>query len=99
MAAQCARLRELDEAPFAVEPVLGEDQDDSLGAAQLAIKLALPSRARLDACVLVEIEKRIGETARSQPREQALRLTLVMTRMAYEDSRHPPHLDPSTGLR
>ena len=52
-----AGLGELGEAPLALEPIGGEDQNDRLGAGDLPIKRALPIAAGGDARVLVKIRK------------------------------------------
>src|SRR2546429_2857714 len=78
--AERARLRELGKAPFAVEPVGREDQDDRLGASDLAIERALPVSARREPNVLVEVEKNLDETLRVQPLENACGLLLVAGR-------------------
>jgi hypothetical protein len=50
-------LGELGEAPLALEPIGGEDQNDRLGAGDLAVERALPIAAGREARVLVEVEK------------------------------------------
>jgi hypothetical protein len=86
--AERARLREFDEAPFTVEPVFGEDQNDGIGARNLAIERAFPVRTGLDAGMLIEVKEGFLEAIRMQPGEQARSLLGVPARMADENVRN-----------
>src|ERR1700704_4797903 len=65
--AERARLSKLDKAPFAVEPIGGEDQDDGVGAVDLLIKLPFPVCSGRNAGVLVDIEKDAFEALVGEP--------------------------------
>jgi hypothetical protein len=53
--AESAGLREFGEAPFAVNPIFREDDDDGVGAGDFAVERALPIRAGSKAGVLIEV--------------------------------------------
>ena len=97
--AESARLSEFRETPFAVKPILGEDQQHCVGAGHFAIKRALPIGAGSQARVLIEIEKRLGETVGVQPREQARGLLRIAAGMADENLRHRRVLGEDTSGR
>jgi hypothetical protein len=69
--AQRARLGEFGEAPFAVEPVFGQNQNDRFGPGDFAIECALPVGARSQSGVLVEVEKGFSKTMRMQAGSRA----------------------------
>ncbi len=83
-----ARLGELGEAPFRIEPIPGQDQDHRLGAVELVIELLLPALPRRDALVLVDVEETLLEALGLQPGEYLLRLLTVPARMGDKDARH-----------
>src|ERR1035441_2342897 len=72
--AERARLGEFGEAPFAVEPVLGQNQNDRFGPRHFSIEGAFPIGAGRETGVLIEVEKGLDKTIRVQAGEQARRL-------------------------
>jgi hypothetical protein len=80
--AESPRLGEFDKAPFAVEPVFGEDQDDRLGANQFAVKLLFPVGAGRNAAMLVDIQEGLIKALGAQPGDQSLGLIDIQAGMA-----------------
>ena len=85
---QCARLRELGEAPLRIEPVRREQQQHQVAARYLLVEPPLPVLPNGQPGVLVEVEEDALVAFRSQPVLQFLRRHLVTARMADEDGGH-----------
>ena len=75
--AQGPRLGEFGKAPFAVEPVLGQNQNDRFGGRNLPVESFFPVRARRQAGVLVEVQKGLDKAVGMQPGKQSRRLFTV----------------------
>jgi len=86
--AERAHWGEFGEAPFGLEPVPGQDQDDRLCTLHLAVERALPiAPGGMPAC-LSKIEERLLESDRGEPCLDLCRLCLVAAGMRNEDARH-----------
>jgi hypothetical protein len=94
--AQRPRLGELGEAPFALQPVRRQDQDDGVGAVDLLVERPLPVGAGLDAGMLVDVEERLVEAVRLEPRHDVGGDFIVEAGMGDENPRHEAKLGPSS---
>nr|WP_291746218.1 hypothetical protein [Bauldia sp.] len=76
-----ACLSELGKAPFGIEPVRRQEQDDRLRPLQFVVKPLLPPLAGRDAEMLVDIEKAVFEAPALEPGEQIPGFRIVATGM------------------
>ena len=86
--AERPRLRELGEAPLALEPVRREHQDDGVGAVDLLVEGALPVGAGLDAGMLVDVEEDGVDALFPEMFLDVRRVIIVAAGMGNE---HPGH--------